>query len=137
MKSTLDKIYSWFKPPTVEEPAINCGVPKMAVMAEKTKRTCPITEIYKKRPAPEREQFNEVLHSAGFVAEDGILRVFYNEHNVAVELEVNGLTLNLREAKPFPYHARWGMARDLIRAWMRDHEASLTEDFGWVRNVWK
>ena len=104
--------------------------------AAEIKKT-PIVECYKFRSCPERERFNEILHTTGFIASDGILRIFYDDrNNIAVEMEVNGLTINLRQANPFPYNPRWGLARDLVHAWMRAHDASLTTDYGWAGNAW-
>lgn len=94
-----------------------------------------IMERHVGRPCPERQRFNEKLYSTGFVSSDGILRVFYAD-GLAVEIEVNGMPIDLRSATPFPQHPRWRLSRDLIHAWMREHDVEITSDYSWVVNRW-
>lgn len=123
---SVSKVINWLQ--HRKRKVVSLSVPK--------KSTCPIIEFYSKRSCPERERFNESLWSTGFIAADGILRVFYNENNVAVELEVNNVTIDLREIRPFPIHPKWILSKDLVHTWMRDHRVLLHSDFAWVSNVW-
>lgn len=95
----------------------------------------PILEVYKSRSSTERG-FVDISHSSGFVAADGALRVFYNELGVAVEVEVYGTTISLRDAYPFPQNRKWELADCLIANWLVRHGSPLKTRYSWANNLW-